>query len=147
MIHEPKASNALCICLLTASPPNRAQKHRCESLRRAAIPLAATNFDRIDHQQLMLLTAADMRELLASDQLSSTEVFYGQGSTLEATIWLVQALWICSQCILSFSWLGTRYSKAFPAISILKTCSLYAFIMYGKYQCQMGGRLPAADAK
>ena len=43
-------------------------------LRQAAIPLTATNFDRIDPKQLMLLTANDMQELLAIDQLSSTEV-------------------------------------------------------------------------
>lgn len=52
----------------------RAAKHNCTALRQAAIPLAATNFDRIDPAQMMLLTAGDMKELLASDQLSSTEV-------------------------------------------------------------------------
>lgn len=52
----------------------RAEKHKCKLLRRAAIPLTATNFDRIDPKQLILVTANDMQELLASDQLSSTEV-------------------------------------------------------------------------
>lgn len=52
----------------------RAARHNCKALRQAAIPLAATNFDRIDPSQLMLLTAKDMKELLSSDQLSSTEV-------------------------------------------------------------------------
>ena len=60
----------------------RAEKHNCKLLRRAAIPLTATNFDRIDPKQLTLLTANDMQELLASDQLSSTEV----GSTDNAPI-------------------------------------------------------------
>ena len=52
----------------------RAAKHNSTVLRQAAIPLAATNFDRIDPSKLMQLTASDMRELLSSDQLSSTEV-------------------------------------------------------------------------
>lgn len=55
----------------------RAARHKCKALRQAAIPLAATNFDRIDPSQLMLLTATDMKELLSSDQLSSTEVHAG----------------------------------------------------------------------
>ena len=45
----------------------RAARHNCKALRQAAIPLAATNFDRIDPSQLMLLTAKDMKELLSSD--------------------------------------------------------------------------------
>ena len=52
----------------------RADKHTCMNLRQAAIPLAATNFDRIDPEQLVLLPFADFKELLASDQLSTAEV-------------------------------------------------------------------------
>ena len=52
----------------------RADKHACMNLRQAAIPLAATNFDRIDPEQLVLLPFADFKELLASNQLSTAEV-------------------------------------------------------------------------
>ena len=79
----------------------RAEKHNCMLLRQAAIPLTATNFDRIDPKQLTLLTANDMQELLASDQLSSTEVSLSVtfSGLKHAAVYVWYYLFISQKCV------------------------------------------------
>ena len=75
----------------------RAEKHNCPNLKQTAIPLTATNFDRIDPEQLVLLTASDMKLLLASDQLSSTEVGNIFSLLLRLPLQMRVALDICNK--------------------------------------------------